>query len=242
MGLFRRCADLHDLHARTRSLPHGALDRHEGHGVLHRFGLDSGRSARARPNTASKASPPVRTSDHRHEQPRSGRSGRRATVVPGQVMAAQDAGRLAGSAMHFIMAIVLLAVLASSTACRTMTGLAGLPTSQASAAAELGIEPGDVMLSVGGEEVTGFLQFGDLVRPVGVNSPRSPGNATARSSPIPSSSAVVSPPRARTPSRDSLSATASSRSRAPTSSAGTTSSCARRPGGRVRRHHCRPGR
>ena len=27
------------------------------------FGLDSGRSARARPNTASKASPPVRTSE-----------------------------------------------------------------------------------------------------------------------------------------------------------------------------------
>ena len=129
----------------------------------------------------------------------------------------------AGSAMHFIMAIVLLAVLAFFYGAQNDDGAWQVSrTSQASAAAELGIEPGDVMLSVGGEEVTGFLQFGDLVRPVGVNSPRSPGNATARSSPIPSSSAVVSPPRARTPSRDSLSATASSRSRAPTSSAGTT--------------------
>ena len=71
----------------------------------------------------------------------------------------------AGSAMHFIMAIVLLAVLALFYGVQNDDGAWQVSrTSQASAAAELGIEPGDVMLSVGGEEVGGFLQFGDLVR------------------------------------------------------------------------------
>ncbi|NDH11117.1 MAG: RIP metalloprotease [Actinobacteria bacterium] len=60
--------------------------------------------------------------------------------------------------------------------------------------------------------------------PVGVNSLSSPGNATARSSPTPWSSAVVSPQRAPTPFRGSSSAIASLRLRAPTSPAGTTSS------------------
>ena len=63
------------------------------------------------------------------------------------------------------MAIVLLAVLAFFYGAQNDDGAWQVSrTSQASAAAELGIEPGDVMLSVGGEEVTGFLQFGDLVR------------------------------------------------------------------------------
>ena len=107
----------------------------------------------------------------------------------------------AGSAMHFIMAIVLLAVLALFYGVQNDDGAWQVSrTSQASAAAELGIEPGDVMLSVGVRRSAASCSSAISSEPVGVNSPSSPGNATARSSPIPSSSAVVSPRRAPTPS------------------------------------------
>lgn len=71
----------------------------------------------------------------------------------------------AGSAMHFIMAIVLLAMFALFYGVRVDDGaweVSGV--SQASAAAELGIEPGDQILTVDGIEVNDFVQFGELVQ------------------------------------------------------------------------------
>ena len=74
--------------------------------------------------------------NHRHEQPRSGRSGRRATVVPGKSWPRKMLVVSAGSAMHFIMAIVLLAVLAFFYNAQNDDGAWQVSrTSQASAAA-----------------------------------------------------------------------------------------------------------
>ncbi|MEM8707738.1 MAG: RIP metalloprotease RseP [Actinomycetota bacterium] len=71
----------------------------------------------------------------------------------------------AGSLMHFLMAIVLFALFAFLYGVRADDGSWSVSAvSQASAAAELGIEPGDQILTVDGDDVTDFEQFGELVQ------------------------------------------------------------------------------
>ena len=146
LGLFRRRADRHDLHARARSLPHGWT----GMKVTEFFiGFDPTWSFRkGETEYGVKGIPagayvriigmnnldPVEPGDERSYRIKRGRA------------RCWSSRRLCDA---FIMAIVLLAVLAPATACRTMTVPAGLTHVRASAAAGHGIEPGDVMLSVG---------------------------------------------------------------------------------------------
>ncbi len=70
----------------------------------------------------------------------------------------------AGSAMHFLMAIILIFILLVAYGERTDDGRWSVAAvSDNSAAGELGIEAGDEILSVDGVQVDDFIQFGELV-------------------------------------------------------------------------------
>ena len=70
----------------------------------------------------------------------------------------------AGSAMHFIMAIVLLFILLVAYGERTDDGRWSVAAvSSSSAAGQMGIEPGDEILSVDGIPIDDFVQFGELI-------------------------------------------------------------------------------
>ena len=70
----------------------------------------------------------------------------------------------AGSAMHFLLAIVLLFIVLLFYGLPTDDDRWSVETvSDRSAASELGIEPGDEIVSVDGVEITDFAQFGEVV-------------------------------------------------------------------------------
>ena len=74
----------------------------------------------------------------------------------------------AGSLMHFLMAIALLFVLIVGYGVGASDGSWTVGSvSEASAAAELELEPGDEIVSLDGVEITDFGQFGDVVAPRG---------------------------------------------------------------------------
>ena len=104
-----------DLPARARPLPDRQVGRHEGHRVLHRLRpphlvVPAGRD-RVRPQ----GHPRRRLrEDHRHEQPRGGRSRRRGPHLPPEVVPASACSwPSAGSAMHFLIAFVLSSSIAA---------------------------------------------------------------------------------------------------------------------------------
>lgn len=70
----------------------------------------------------------------------------------------------AGSAMHFLLAIVLLFIVLLFYGLPTESGRWSVSAvSDRSAASELGIEPGDEIVSVDGVEIADFAQFGEVV-------------------------------------------------------------------------------
>ena len=71
----------------------------------------------------------------------------------------------AGSLMHFLMAIVIFAIFAMAYGVPRDDGSWEVSSvSTASAAGDLGIEPGDEILSISGIEITEFEQFGEVVQ------------------------------------------------------------------------------
>ena len=71
----------------------------------------------------------------------------------------------AGSAMHFLMAIAIFAIFALAYGVPRDDGSWTVSSvSTASAAGDLGIEPGDAIISVDGQEVSDFDGFGDIVQ------------------------------------------------------------------------------
>ena len=71
---------------------------------------------------------------------------------------------VAGSAMHFLMAVALIFVVLTSYGVADDEDAWAVETvSVESAAADAGIQPGDELISIDGEEITTFAAFGEIV-------------------------------------------------------------------------------
>ena len=153
--------------ARDRPLRHGPADRHEGDAVLPRLRaapveLPPGRDRVRRAGPAARRLRP----HHRHEQHGRGAAGRRGAHVPAADVppaAARDLGRLdhahaAGDrpAVRGVLDPGRAGAAAGRRPSRTVQ--VGGP------AAAAGIAPDDVVLSVGGVDVTGADELGAAVR------------------------------------------------------------------------------